>query len=61
MCHNGFLDICVQIAAELGVPVAKSALNGWEKLSVAEPVMYGGFPPRVASSAYNASSASILC
>ncbi len=51
MGGGGFLDVGVQLAAELREPVAKLALDGWEKSVVAEPVADGGFAPGIASSA----------
>jgi hypothetical protein len=51
MGGGGFLDVGVQLAAELREPVAKLALDGWEQSVVAEPAADGGFAPGIASSA----------
>ena len=49
MGRDGFLNLGVQVAAEVGESVAEAALDGWEKLVVAEAVAHRGFAPRVAS------------
>lgn len=47
--RDGFLNPGVQVAAEVDEPAAEAALDGWEKLVVAEAVAHRGFAPRVAS------------